>query len=186
MPPVRKLPPGYTVYYPNREKAASKVMKVIVILILLASVVLMLALTFGGWSKFQGLKVVNFIWCALYVICAFYVARWKRGVLPIAAALAILLLMVAVTAGTGLAGTSWFDRKHIGFGQPQSIFSGKGFSPDLLGTLTVILIPVEALLIAVCLLAFAQGWNIEQEIKEEELQRRRRGSSARPQQPATA
>ena len=55
----------------------------------------------------------------LYVIIAFYIARWARGLLPIAAALAILLLILAVIAGTGLAGTSWFDRNHFGFAPPQ-------------------------------------------------------------------
>ena len=75
----------------------------------------MLILTIGGWSKLQGLKPVNFVWCLVYLVFAFYIARWARGLLPIAAALAILLLIIAVIAGTGIAGTSWFDRNHAGF-----------------------------------------------------------------------
>ena len=62
MPPVRNLRPGYTVIYPNRGKAASKVTKAIVSLLLLVSVVLILIVTIGGWSKLQGLKPVNLIW----------------------------------------------------------------------------------------------------------------------------
>src|SRR5438105_943739 len=99
----RTVTPGYKVVFPNRAKAASKATKGIVVLILLISVGLMLIVTIGGWSKLQGMKPVNLIWCALYLIIAFYIARWNRGLLPIAAALAILLLILAVIAGTGVS-----------------------------------------------------------------------------------
>src|SRR5271154_1153822 len=100
----RTLTPGYTVIYPNREKASSKLMKSIVALILLASVGLLLLLTIGGWSQLEGMKPLNFIWCIAYLIIAFYIwGRWARGMLPIAAGLAILLLMIAIVAGLGLS-----------------------------------------------------------------------------------
>jgi hypothetical protein len=172
VPPVRNLPPGYTVVFPNRAKATSKTIKAIVVVILLVSVGLMLAITIGGWSKLQGLKPVNFVWCLLYVLIAIFVARWKRGLLPIAAALAILLLILAVIAGTGLAGTSWFDRSHFGFGPPQSLFGGKGLTPDTLGTVTLILAPVQLLLIIFAMQGFAQGWNVEQEMHVDEANKR--------------
>ena len=63
MPQGRTLTPGYTVIYPNREKPASVTTKAIVVLILLVSVALMLILTIGGWSKLQGLKPANFVFC---------------------------------------------------------------------------------------------------------------------------
>lgn len=185
MPPVRNLRPGHTVIYPNRDKAASKLTKLIVVLLLLASVVLMLAVTIGGWSKLQGLKPVNFAWCIVYVIIAFYILRWARGLLPIAAAMGILLLIIAVIAGTGAAGTSWFDRSHYGFAPAQSLFGGAGFGPDTLGALTLIIAPVQVLLILVALRAFAQGWNVEVEVSMEEA--KRRGSKpAVPPAPAAA
>ena len=169
----RTLTPGYVVVYPNREKATSKVMKAAVAVILLVSVGLMLIITIGGWSKLQGLKPVNLIWCALYVIIAIYIfARWSRGLLPIAAALAILLLILAVIAGTGVAGTSWFDRNHAGFASPHTLFGGKGLDPNMLGVLTVILAPVQAILILFAMRAFAQGWNVEVEVPKEEAERR--------------
>ena len=62
--------PGYTIIYPNRDKASSKATKTIVILFLLVSVGLMLIVTIGGWSKLQGLKPVNFAWCLVYLIIA--------------------------------------------------------------------------------------------------------------------
>jgi hypothetical protein len=171
---VRNVRPGYAVIHPNRDKAVCKLTKLIIIGILLASIALMLIVTIGGWSKLQGMKPVNFIWMFLYVVVAFYIARWARGLLPIAAALGILLLIIAAIATLGLAGTSWFDRSSAGFGPAQSLFGGSGLSPDVLGTLTLLIIPVELALIVVAMIGFAQGWNVETEVPMDEA--RRRGS----------
>jgi hypothetical protein len=171
---VRNIRPGHVVIHPNRDKAACKVTRVVVVLFLLASVALMLVVTIGGWSKLQGLKPVNFIWCALYLVVAIFIWRWARGLLPLAAALAILLLIIALIAGTGLAGTSWFDRNHHGYAASQSLLGGKGLGAGLLGSITLLMIPVEALLLVFSMIAFAQGWNVELEVPEEEA--RQRGS----------
>ena len=181
MPPVRNLRPGYVVVYPNRDKASSKLTKLIVAILLIVSVVLMLVVTFGAWSKLQGLKPVNIIWAALYVIVAIYIMRWNRGLLPIAAAFAILLLILAVIAGTGASGTSWFDRNHIGYGSANWLWGGKGLSPDVIGTITLLLAPVQAALIVAAMVGFSQGWNVELEVPEEEA--RRRGYRGRGQTP---
>jgi lysylphosphatidylglycerol synthetase-like protein (DUF2156 family) len=169
---VRNITPGYVVIHPNREKPACKLVRLIVVLILLVSVALMLILTIGGWSELEGMKPLNFIWALLYLVCAFYIWRWARGLLPIAAALGILLLIVAVIAGTGLAGTSWFDRNRYGFAPAQSLFGGSGLGANTLGFFTVLLIPVELLLIVFAMIGFAQGWNVELEVPEEEARRR--------------
>lgn len=188
VPQGRTITPGYTVVYPNREKAASHTTKAIVILIMLISVALMLIVTVGGWSKLQGMKPVNFVWCAAYLIIAFYIGRrWARGLLPIVAVLSLLLLIMAVVAGTGAAGTSWFDRSHYGFASAHSLFGGKGLGPDFLGTITVLIIPVQALLIFFAMLGFRQGWNVELEVPIEEAERRGyRPSGPPPAAPATA
>jgi hypothetical protein len=180
VPPVRNLRPGYTIVYPNREKAASKATKAIVILLLLVSVVLMLLVTIGGWSKLQGLKPVNFGWCAIYAIIAVYVGRWVRGLLPIAAAMAILLLILSLIAGTGVAGTSWFDRNHPGFAAPQTLFGGTGLDPDMLGLLTLLIAPVQVLLIFFAMRGFAQGWNVEVEMPTAEALKRGHTPAAPP------
>ncbi|HUO71610.1 MAG TPA: hypothetical protein VMU39_12600 [Solirubrobacteraceae bacterium] len=185
MPPVRNLRPGYTIVFPNREKAASKATKAIVILLLLVSVVLMLLVTIGGWSKLQGLKPVNLAWCAVYVTMAVYIGRWVRGLLPIAAAMAMLLLILALIASTGVAGTSWFDRNHPGFAAAQTPFGGTGLDPDMLGLLTLLIAPVQLLLIFFAMRAFAQGWNIEVEMPIEEA-RRLGHTPAAPPPPAPA
>jgi hypothetical protein len=184
----RTISPGYAVVFPNREKAASKLMKAVVALILLVSVGLLLIVTIGGWSQLEGMKPINFFICIVYVIIAFYIfAKWARGMLPIAAGLAILLLMIAIVAGVGLSGTSWFDRSHAGFAHAKSLLGGQGLSADTLGTIILLLIPVQVLLILVALRAFAQGWNVEQEVPIEEA--RKRGYNPpdpRSGEPATA
>jgi lysylphosphatidylglycerol synthetase-like protein (DUF2156 family) len=188
VPQRRTLTPGHAVVYPNREKSGSQVTKAIVALIMLVSVALMLIVTIGGWSKLQGLKPVNFVWIIAYLIMAFYIfTRWARGLLPITAGMAILLLMMAVIAGVGAAGTSWFDRNNSGFAGAQSLFGGGGLPPDLLGLLTLLIAPVQVLLIFFAMLGFSQGWNVEVEVPIEEARRRGyKPTQTGPAQPATA
>jgi lysylphosphatidylglycerol synthetase-like protein (DUF2156 family) len=170
---AKDVTPGYVVVYPNRDKAASKMTKAVVALIMLVSVALMLILTIGGWSEFQGLKGVNLIVCALYCVLAFYIfTRWARGLLPIAALFGILMLMLAVVAGTGLAGTSWFNRSHFGFAPAKSLFGSKGITPDLLGVITVLLIPIQILLIVFAMIGFKQGWGVEKEVPKDEAKKK--------------
>ena len=180
---VRNLRPGYTISYPNRDKAASKATKAIVVLLLLVSVVLMLIVTIGGWSKLEGEQPLNFFFIVAYLVFAFYIARWQRGLLPMAAALGIVLLILAVIAGTGATGTSWFDRNQVGFATPQSLFGGRGLSPDALGVTTVLMIPVEALLILFSMQGFAQGWNVEVEVPGDRSRLGRDPLRRRPRRP---
>ena len=173
MPPARTLTPGYVVIFPNRDKATSKTTKAIVVLLLLVSVVLMLIVTIGGWSKLQGMKPVNFVWILAYLIMAFYIfTRWARGLLPITAGLAILLLMMSVIAGLGASGTSWFDRHNAGYAGAQSLFGGAGLSPNMLGLITLLIAPVQVLLIFFAMFGFSQGWNVELEVPIEEAKKR--------------
>ncbi|PZS07981.1 MAG: hypothetical protein DLM64_13725 [Solirubrobacterales bacterium] len=186
MPPGRDLQAGHSVIFPNRDKAASGATKAIVVVLLLVSVALMLIVTVGGWSKLQGQKPINFMWAIVYLLLAFYIGRWKRGLLPIAAALAILLLIVAAIAGTGAAGTGWFDRNHAGFASAQALFGGTGLDPDTLGLMTLLLAPVQALLIAFSMLGFSQGWNVELELPPGEAKLEGRRLPRDPRQPAAA
>jgi hypothetical protein len=137
--------------HPNRDKAANKATKAGVLLLLLISVALMLIVTIGGWSTLQGAKPVQIGYIALYLIIAFYVARWNRGVLPVAAALAILLAIFAAVAVPG-----WFDRDAPGFAQPA-------IDSSVLGLVTALIIPVQIVLIAFAMRGFVQAWNVEVE-----------------------
>jgi lysylphosphatidylglycerol synthetase-like protein (DUF2156 family) len=141
--------------HPNRAKAASKATKAVVILLLLASAALVAIVTIGGWDALEGAKVVQIAYIVLYVVIAFYVARWNRGVLPVAAALAVVLLIFAAVAGPG-----WFDRDKTGFEDP-ALDSG------LLGLITLLIVPVQLLLIAFAMRGFQQEWNVEVERRVE-------------------
>jgi hypothetical protein len=137
--------------HPNREKASSKAAKATVLLLLLISVALMLIVTIGGWDVLQGAKPIQIAYILIYLIMAYYVSRWNRGVLPVAAALAIILLIFAAVAVPG-----WVDRDQTGFEQP-AIDSG------VLAIVTALLIPIQVLLIAFAMRAFNQAWNVEVE-----------------------
>ena len=174
----RTVRPGYTVIHPNRDRTVCKLTRLLVAAVLLVSIALMLVVTIGGWTKLQGMKPVNFVWCGIYLVMAIYVLRWARGLLPIAAALAVLLIAIAAIAGIGVGGTSWFDRGHAGYSHAGSMFGGAGLSADAIGTFTLLLIPVELVLVVLAIVGFAQGWNVELEVPDEEA--RRRGYRIRP------
>jgi lysylphosphatidylglycerol synthetase-like protein (DUF2156 family) len=153
-------------YHPNQEKASSKATKAIVVFLLLVAAALTALITFGGWSNLQGAKVIAIFFILVFLVMAFFVNRWNRGVLPLAAGLSVILGVFAAIAAFGAG--SWFDRDKTGFNQ-------NGLPPDILGLLSVILIPVLVLLIAFSLRAFAQKWNVEVEMSREEYERRHRG-----------
>lgn len=144
-------PSDVVIEHPNREKASSKATKATVILLLLASAALVTIITIGGWDALQGAKPVQIVYVALYLLMAYYVAIWNRGVLPVAAALAIILLIFAAVAAP-----EWFARDKSGYTDPA-------LSAEILGMLTVIIIPVQALLIAFAMRGFSQAWNVEVE-----------------------
>jgi hypothetical protein len=142
--------------HPNRAKAASKLTKALVVLLLLASAALVAIVTIGGWDALQGAKAVQVAAIVLYVGMAFLVARWNRGVLPVAAALAIIMLIFAA-----IAGPAWFERDKEGFADPA-------LDPSLLGLVTLLIVPVQALLILAAMSGFRQAWNVEIERRPDE------------------
>jgi len=144
--------------HPNRDNAASKATRAVVVLLLLVSAGLVLVVTVGGWAALEGAKAVQIGYIVLYLVFAFYVARWNRGVLPVIAALAIILLIFAVVATP-----AWFDRDKTGFTNPA-------LPSDVLGFVTAGIVPVQALLILFSMQGFMQAWNVEVE--------RRRDSSS--------
>jgi lysylphosphatidylglycerol synthetase-like protein (DUF2156 family) len=158
--------------HPNRDKPESKATRVAVVLLLLVSAGLVLIVTLGGWSELQGAQVVSFAYVVIFVVMAFFVARWNRGVLPVAAAIAILFAVVAAVAGP-----AWFDRDKAGFDEPA-------LEPSLLGLLTLILVPVQLLLIAFAMRGFQQHWNVEVEVTREEADRYRTGRGGGELRPA--
>ena len=81
----------------------------------------------------------------VYLLFAYYVYRWNRGVLPVSMALAVILIIFAAVAGP-----AWFERDKEGFSSPP-------LPEPLLGILTLALIPVSVLLIFFCCAASSRA-----------------------------
>jgi hypothetical protein len=143
--------PGYELWRPNREKAEAKSTRVLVVFLLLVTAGLAAVITLGGWERLEGGKIFAIAYILLYLLFAFLVARWNRGVLPVASALAIILAIFA-----GIAAPAWFDRAKEGLDSPA-------LPEELLGLLTLLLVPVQVILIAVSMVAFNQEWHVEEE-----------------------
>ena len=137
--------------HPNREKASSKLVKLIVVCVLIASALLVAVVTVGGWKALAGAQAVQVSYILLYLVMAYFVARWNRGVLPVAAALAIVMIIFAAVSAP-----AWFDRAQDGITDPN-------LDANLLGTITLLIVPVQVLLIAFAMAGFTQAWNIEVE-----------------------
>src|SRR3954469_24682687 len=160
------------IVHPNRQGAEAKATKGAVILLLVASAAITAIITVGGWSKLEGAQMWAIFYILIYLVIAYFVAQWNRGVLPVAAALAILFAVVAVVAAP-----AWFDRDKSGFVDPA-------LPPGILGLLTAILVPLQLLLIAFAMRAFAQKWNIEVEVTKDEADRRYGGTGTPKPEPA--
>jgi presenilin-like A22 family membrane protease len=151
------------VVHPNREKGEAKATKAAVTLLLVVSAALILIVLIGGWHKQAGLQIVAIVYALLYLLMAYLVARkWNRGVLPLAAGMAIMWVVVCLVAGPG-----WLNIDKAGFADPGLL------NASLLGLLTLIQIPVEILLIVFCLRGLQQKWNVELEVPRDEADRYR-------------
>jgi lysylphosphatidylglycerol synthetase-like protein (DUF2156 family) len=151
------------VIHPNRDKPESTATKSAVILLLVTSAALIAIVTIGGWSELQGAQMVSIGYVIIYALMAYYVTNWNRGVLPVAAALAVLFAVVAAVATP-----AWFDRDKTGFDEPL-------LEPSILGLLCLILIPIQLLLIAFAMRGFQQQWNVEIEVTRDEADHYDRG-----------
>jgi hypothetical protein len=143
--------PGYELWRPNRERPEAKSARALVVFLLLVTAGIAFVIIAGGWTRLEGVKPLSIIYAGLYVLFAFLVARWNRGVLPVASALSIILAIFA-----GIAAPAWFDRAKDGLSNPA-------LPPDLLGLLCLLLVPVQVVLIAVAMVAFNQDWHVEEE-----------------------
>jgi hypothetical protein len=143
--------PGYELWRPNREKPEAKSARALVVFLLLLTAGISFVIIIGGWTRLEGVKPLSIIYAGLYVLFAYLVSRWNRGVLPVASALSIILAIFA-----GIAAPAWFDRAKEGLSNPA-------LSPDILGLLCLLLVPIQVILIAVAMVAFNQEWHVEEE-----------------------
>jgi lysylphosphatidylglycerol synthetase-like protein (DUF2156 family) len=151
---VGEVRPGYELWRPNREKAGSITTKFVIVLLLLATAALAAVITIGGWSLLKGgsgMAAVCVIYALLYAFFAFLVARWSRGILPVAAALSMILAIFCAVGAN-----SWFAREKAGFDEAL-------LPSSLIGSLVVILGLLQIVLIAAALYGFNQEWHVEEE-----------------------
>jgi hypothetical protein len=162
------------VVHPNRDKVESKATKAAITLLLLVSAGLILVIMIGGLGQMQGMIVVGFAWAILYLVMAWFISRWNRGLLPVAAGMAILLAVVAAVSAP-----AWFSRDKGGFEEST-------LPASILGLLALILIPVSIALIGFAMRGFQQKWNVEVEVPREDADRYRRGDTDfEPREPST-
>jgi hypothetical protein len=151
---VGEVRPGYELWRPNREKAESITTKFVIVFLMLATAGLAGLVTITGFSLLVGgsaMGLVCIIYTLLYVFFAFLVFRWSRGILPVAAALSMIL---AIFCAVGAE--SWFARDKAGLTHAMIPVS-------LIGLLVIILALVQIILIVVALYGFNQEWHVEEE-----------------------
>jgi hypothetical protein len=146
--------PGYELWRPNREKAESVTTKFVLVLLLAATAAIAGLITITGFSLMTGgsaMGIICLIYTLLYAFFAFLVARWSRGILPVAASLSMILAIFCAVGAD-----SWFARDKAGFDE--------GLLPSpLIGLLVLILLVVQLIIVGVSLYAFNQNWHVEEE-----------------------
>lgn len=147
---------GIRIHHPNREKAESKATKAGVIVLLVASAVLIAIVLIGGFTQMAGAEIVAAAYVLIYLAMAYFVARWNRGVLPLAAGLAVFFISFAAVSAP-----AWFARDKPGLDDPL-------LPAGLLGLLTLVIIAVQILLVLFAMRGFQQEWNVEIERREDE------------------
>jgi len=157
--------------HPNRDKAGSKATKLAVIVLLLASTALLVILSVGGWERLAGAKPLQVFYILLYLTFAFFVARWSRGVLPVASAFAIILFIFAAVSAPG-----WYARGSDGFATTT-------LDAELIGVQCVVLAIVQIVLIIFAMRGFQQAWNVEVERSRSEPSGSDSGSGERGDRP---
>jgi hypothetical protein len=114
-----------------------------------------LIITVAGWNVLESAVAIQIAYIAIYLAFAFYAARWNRGVLPVAAVLAVILGIFALRGRTGLV-----RARQVRLRPPDYLSAG------LLGVLTLLIVPVQILLVTFAMRGFSQGWNVELERRD--------------------
>lgn len=142
--------------WPNREKASSKLMRVVVIVALLVSSAMIGIVSIMGWDLMQQAKVAQIVFIVINLIFVIQLVRWSRGVLPMAAGLAAL---IAIFGGVSIS--SWYERDAPGY-LDASLSAQIGF-------LTIVIVAIQFAVIVLTIIAFTQNWQTEVERHHSEI-----------------
>jgi hypothetical protein len=143
--------------HPNRDTPEAHTARAIVVGLLLVSALVLAVASVGGWAKIQGAKPVQVAYILVYLLLAFYIARWRSGLLPVAASFAIILLIFCA-----ISGPEWFARDKTGFTDPL-------LDESVVGILTIVLVPLQIMLIVAAARGFSQKWSVEVERRSDGL-----------------
>jgi hypothetical protein len=128
--------------------------KFVITLLMLATAAIAALVAIAGFSLLRGgtgMGIACLITAALYVFLGIRVIMWRRGVLPVAASLSMIL---AIFCAVGV--NSWFARDKAGFDD--------GLLPTpVIGLLVIILLLLQIVLIAAAFYGFSQDWHVEEE-----------------------
>ncbi len=151
---VGEVRPGYELWRPNRERSESVTTKLVITFLLAVTAFLAALVTITGFSLLEGggtMGAICFLYAALYAFFAFLVFRWSRGILPVAAALSMILAIFCAVGAD-----SWFARDKAGFDDAL-------LPSSLIGLLVVIIVILQFLVVAAALYGFNQNWHVEEE-----------------------
>jgi hypothetical protein len=151
---VGDVRPGYELWHPNREKADVITTKFVVVFLMLATAAIAALITITGFSLLSGggaMGAICAIYALLYAFFAYRVTRWSRGVLPLSAALSMILAILCAVGAD-----SWFARDKAGFEEAL-------IPVPIIGLLVIIMLLLQIVLIAAALYGFNQEWHVEEE-----------------------
>jgi hypothetical protein len=148
--------PDVVITHPNRETAAAKATKALVVALLAASCVLTILITYGAWGHQAGALGLQLLTALLSGYFAYLVAQWRSGVLPIAAGVATASGIFAAVSVTG-----WFDRDGLGYQDPP-------LPENLVGVLIFLYAVLQFVIIIATLRGFTQQWQVELEIPRDQ------------------
>lgn len=140
---------GTRLRHPNRERASARATQLLIVILLVASAVLISVVLFGGLTIQAGARWLAGAFVLIYALMAYYVLKWRRGVLAMSAGLS---LFFAITIATTIP--AWFERVKEGY--------ATALLPTELLALTVVLtVIVQLLLVVASIIGFNQGWHLE-------------------------
>jgi hypothetical protein len=128
--------------------------KFIVAILMLVTAALAALIAITGWSVLKGgggMGVICLIYAGLYALFGFRTLQWSRGVLPVTAALSMILAILCAVGAN-----SWFARDKAGFEEAL-------LPSPVIGLLVIIMMLVQILLIVACFFGFSQDWHVEEE-----------------------
>ena len=144
--------------YPNRHRAEAKATRSAVILLLLASALLtaIVAIASVPVAASPGMELIGFLYIVLFLVMAYFIFKWSRGVLAMVAAFAVLFALLSIVAAP-----AWFARDKPGFAAAL-------LPASAIGLIMIVLVPIMLILVAFAMRGFNQGWHIEVPVPEHE------------------